>query len=399
MRFKIPEHIIIAPVNESLVTTNNTTYNDRFFISDTNTERQFIINETTKIFIEKFIIPKTFQQVNKEIAAEIKAPVEEVKKIIHPFFKYIKHRQFLVPENYQKPVSTTTSLLNPAMVIDQYKIEQIIDAGDEVDIYKAVDVNSKKIAVIKLLKRPGRKKTREFKREFNFLKLLNKTAVVPKPQIFVSSKQYTYFSQDFINGLSFPQFIHDNNKLSRKKILKIITNILYAFKEIHIAGVVHGDIHPSNILITRERTIKIIDFGLALNSSLDKDELVNFGGVYYFMPPERIEISTHNKFSRKPDFYSDVFQIGVVLFMLLYDQYPFNGLTWEELATAIKEKQIVFPERSKHGFTVPAWLKDIITVCVSKLPQKRFTNAKYLYNQFLKNITESANKTRSAVKV
>jgi len=385
MRFRIPGNINITPATAHVKIVNNSAYNNSFLITDVNDDRQFIINETTKTFIEKFSVPKTFAQLNEEVASEVNAPVEEVKKIIQPFFKYIQYRHFIVPENYKPVKMKTGPLFNPGNNPDQYTIEEIIDSNNEVDIYRAVDMTSGKNVVIKLLKQHDKKRIEEFEREFTFLQLLSETGIAPRAYAFFTTGNYTYFTQDFINGLSLPQFINRKKQSPFNLVLKIIENILYAFKEMHALHIVHGDIHPSNILITGENKIKIIDFGLALNTQLDEDQLVNFGGTYFFMPPERIKRTTRNKFLRKPDLYSDVFQSGVVLYMLLYNEYPFNGLTWEELATAIKEKQIEFPEASQYGFAVPQWLINIIATCVSKKPKLRFTNAGELYNAFLKN--------------
>ncbi len=182
-------------------------------------------------------------------------------------------------------------------------------------------------------------------------------------------------------------------------VFSIAAKIIEAFKEIHLKNIVHGDIHPNNIIVTPENNIKIIDFGLALHTELDKNEHVNFGGVYFFMPPERIKKTSYNKFTRKPDFYSDVFQLGVVLYMLLYNNYPFNGVTWEELAIEIKEKAIEFPGISHFSFLVPEWLKNIITKCVAKKSKERFLNAEELSNAFSKNLNDNARKIRSTIKI
>ncbi len=385
MRFRIPENINIAPVTAHIKIINNSVYSNSFLITDESGDRQFIINQTTKTFIEKFSTPKTFKQLNEEVASEVNAPVKDIKKIIQPFFKYIKYRHFIVPENYEPIKIKTSPLFNPGNNLDQYAIEEIIDTNNEVDIYRAVDINSGKNVVIKLLKQHDKKRIEEFEREFTFLQLLSETGIAPGAYAFIVTGNYTYFIQDFINGLSLPQFINRKKKSTFNLVLKIIERILYAFKEMHALNIVHGDIHSSNILITGENKIKIIDFGLALNTQLDKDQLVNFGGAYFFMPPERIKKTTHNKFLRKPDFFSDVFQLGIVLYMLLYNEYPFNGLTWEELATAIKEKQVEFPEISQYGFAVPQWLIDIIAICVSKNTKLRFANAGEVYGTFLKN--------------
>ncbi len=245
---------------------------------------------------------------------------------------------------------------------------------------------TKNVAVIKLLKSVEKRKVKDFEREFSFLKALQNSSISPAAYSFRIKENYVYFSQEFVEGLSLPQFTRRKKRSPKKLVLSIAGKIAEAFKEIHLRNIVHGDIHPSNIIVTSGNTIKIIDFGLALNTELDKDELVNFGGAYFFMPPERIRKTTFNKFTHKPDFYSDVFQIGIVLFMLLYNEYPFNGITWEELASEVKEKQIAFPEVSHFNFLIPKWLKDVIEKCVAKKAKQRFSTAAELYHAFQKSL-------------
>lgn len=399
MRYKISDNINFLSLPEYFKTGNRYAANNFFLVKYKLEDRQFVINETTKIFIEKFSNPKTFQQLCKEIASEVNGSIESIRKLIQPFFKYIKHRHFIVPENYVAVKTKTDALFTAGSILDQYKIDEVIDVGYAIDIYKALDLRSEKYVVIKLLKHLLEAKVSELEREFNFLELLNKTSVAPEAYEFKTTSTYTYFIQDFIGGLSLPQFLHCKKNLKPDFILALISKILKAFKEIHTVNIIHGDIHPSNIIITNENEIKIIDFGLALNNALDKNELVNFGGAYFFMPPERIKKTSYKKFTRKPGFCSDVFQLGTVMYMLLYDDYPFNGITWEELATEIKEKPVEFPATSHYKFYVPQWLQNIIAKCLAKKPGKRFLNAHELYNAFSKNIKDNAGKVRSAVKI
>ncbi len=341
MRYKLPEHINIS---NSL----SNSADPKFLITDSLNEREFYINQTTKIFIEKFSVPKSFKDVTNEIAIEANASFGDIKKLIQPFFQYVKHRHFIVPENYVPEQKQSVPFLNPNAIIDNYKIEEILSVNNNVDTYKAVDLNNENIVIIKLLKQAEKKCSKDFQKEFTFLQTLEATDVSAKAYVLNAKENCTYFVQSFIEGLSLPQFIHRKKNSNVSLILHFISQILFAFKKIHAANIVHGDIHPGNFIVTNDNSIKVIDFGLAIDNNISNNEVVNFGGAYFFMPPERINATTRNKFTRKPDFFSDVFQLGVVLYILLYNDYPFNGITWEELATEIKTRQIEFPSASQY---------------------------------------------------
>jgi serine/threonine protein kinase len=283
--------------------------------------------------------------------------------------------------------------------LDKYKIEKVIDTHRNVDIYLATDIEFNNTVIIKLIKQPREKEIEELKREFNFLKVLYNTGVTPAPYDLIQKTDFAYFTQEFIDGLSLPKFISKRKSSSKKLVMSVIGGIISAFAKVHAANIVHGDVHPSNIIIMNGAKIKVIDFGFAIHQELEKDELVNYGGVYFYMPPERIGKTTRNKFTRKPDFCSDVFQLGVVLYVLLYDEYPFKGITWEELAAEIKAKQIEFPATSQYGFLVPEWLITMIKKCVAKRPSRRFANAQELSQAFSKKQVIDASKIRSAVKI
>jgi serine/threonine-protein kinase len=400
VRYKISKHIEFLHQEECLTTPLDTSVlQSRVLIRDNKNDRSFFINSTIETFIKKFTVAKTLDEVTAEIATEIHTSVSDVKKIITPFFNHSKYRHFIVSENYSAKESQIVSSFTINTILDQYKIEKVIDVNSNVDVYLAIDVNSANTVVIKLLKQPGKEDVEALKREYNFLKTLSKTGVTPVAYTFIERDEYAYFTQQFVDGLSLPQFIKRKKKVPKKLVLAIAAEIIKAFGKIHSENIVHGDIHPSNIILTKDVEIKVLDFGLAIHQELEKDELINFGGAYFFMPPERIKRTTYKKFTRKPDFYSDVFQLGVVLYTFLYDAYPFNGITWEELATAIKERPIEFPAKSQYGFLIPGWLKNSIAICVAKKPSARFANAHELYNAFSKKRVDNAGKIRSAIKV
>lgn len=187
-----------------------------------------------------------------------------------------------------------------------------------------------------------------------------------------------YIRLEYIAGQPLGRFLKQQEHLGLEASLSLMRRIVKAFAGLHACQVIHGDIHPSNILVNEDQTIKVIDLGLSLPQVSEPNELIRFGGVIYYMPPERINISSTNKFSRKPDFYSDVYQIGLILYYVLYRQEPFEGFIWEELSANIKKNKIDFPARSFQGFPVPKELIRIIRKCTAKIPAKRYAAADLL---------------------
>lgn len=390
MRYKISPHIEFKAAEADM---------NKLVILDKNNNDSFYINDTIHIFIQKFETPKTFKEITEQISKEVNIATGKVKKIITPFFNYCKCRQFILPEKTDATINKQKSFFEANSIIDKYKVEEIIDVTSDIDIYKAVDLGCGMPVIIKLIKNNSEENIAALKREYAFLVRLSNTDVTPNPLAFHKRKNYTWFVQEFIKGASLPQFITHNTNISEKSITALAEKIIDAFAKIHANGIVHGDIHPGNIIVTPSSEIKVLDFGLALNYKLDKGPDQNFGGAYFYMPPERIKKTTYKKFTKAPDFYSDVFQLGVVLFKLFYDTYPFNGTTWEELAIEIKEKKIAFPVKSCYEFIIPDTIKEIVKKCTAKKRQQRFADAIAIRSAFISKRLNNAHTIRPTVKI
>lgn len=386
MHYKISDNIsFLQPKGavKSALSKLYTNVDEHIIVKNRADEREFVVNNTVKSFIEKFSCPKTLIEVTEEIAAEVNASTDVTAKIVAPFFKYMLHRKFIIPELKQVKKIQSKRLLRSNTIINGFRIKEAIDISERLDIYKAVDTISKQEIVIKLLKQPENKYVQELQREYNFLKTLQHTNVSPKVYGFTETKDTVYFVQQFIKGTRLPLYFEEKKSVKAKDVTRLAFEIIKAFKKIHAKGIVHGDIHPSNIIVTNKDKIKVIDFGLSLNHE-DNNKRVNFGGAYSYMPPERITKTTAKKFLRKPDFYSDVYQLGIIIYTLLYNELPFDGLTWEQLAKEIKHKKMLFAPTSYYGFEVPDWIKDFISKCTAKKPLQRFTDAQEMYVTFLK---------------
>ena len=137
----------------------------------------------------------------------------------------------------------------------------------------------------------------------------------------------------------------------------------HALDYAHSMGVVHRDIKPANIILTRDGTPKITDFGIARVESSNLTVDGQFIGTPNFMSPEQI--------TGKPvDGRSDIFSLGVVLFNLLTGQRPFAGETMHEVTLKVVQEPSPIP--STLAPHVPAAFNPIILKCLEKDPDRRF---------------------------
>ena len=165
-------------------------------------------------------------------------------------------------------------------------------------------------------------------------------------------------------------------KYGLRNTLEIATQIASGLVGAHDAGVIHRDLKPDNILLTRERQVKILDFGLAkmrasqTSGATETRTLVTEAGVVMgtveYMSPEQVR-------GLDVDHRSDLFSFGLILYELLAGKRPFQRDTKAETMTAIlKEDLEGLPE------TVPAALRQIVGHCLEKDPRDRFQSARDL---------------------
>ncbi len=252
-----------------------------------------------------------------------------------------------------------------------------------VDIYKVKDKATDQVSIIKLLNRNKlrdihkfNKKVTRLEREYFLLQKAENIPSISKAYAFEKDNFGNVFIVlEFINGKSLSRFLNDIETFDEPDYLEVMKNLLEGFSSLHRQNLIHGDIHPSNVLVDQDKSVRIIDLGFSRNAHTEKNEVLKFGGVNFYMPPERINITTVKKYTKEPDLYSDVYQIGVLLYQILYNTVPFNGFIWEDLARNIKEAEINYPEVTFCNISVHPGILQIIKKCLEKNPLERYSDA------------------------
>ena len=208
------------------------------------------------------------------------------------------------------------------VMIGKYKILGIIARGGMGVVYKAVHPSLKKTVVIKKLTAPQKSTSAErFKKEAEILMRLPSPYIVHVHDYFTEAGS-RYIVEEFVEGSSLEKLLQKQISIPVPEAMLFMQDCCYALKFAHSNGVVHRDIKPGNILISKRGEIKIGDFGIARDENEEKSALgktvtgISMGTPAY-MSPEQFEDSS------KVDNRADIYSLGVMLYEMVTGSKPY----------------------------------------------------------------------------
>ena len=255
--------------------------------------------------------------------------------------------------------------------LENYDVLEQLGKGGYGKVYKVKDKKTGEIRACKHLTKLGIKNLEQFQREINILIKADHPNIIKLYDIFESKHSFYLIMEECKGGELFDRIVeHIQNKemYSEKKAAEIFEQIMSAIDYCHNNGICHRDLKPENILYLNEgqeenNPIKIIDFGLSQVISPDKKLKTKVGTAYYVSP----EI-LRGEYTEKCDIWS----AGVILYILLSGNPPFNGGSDTEIYKKIMESKVDFPEKNWKNISDKA--KDLISHMIS--PENERYNAK-----------------------
>ncbi len=210
---------------------------------------------------------------------------------------------------------------------DRYEIVEVIGAGGMAVVYKAIDQRLNRFVAVKIL-RDELARDEEFRARFQIE--AQAVAMLSHPNIVsVYDVSHTagveYIVMELIEGVTLMQYMQKKGALSWKEAAHFSTQIAKALEHAHSKGIVHRDIKPQNIMILRDGTIKVADFGIAALESAQEQRSDQTVGSVHYIAPEQARGET-------PDTRSDIYSLGVVMYEMLTGQMPYDGETAEQIA-------------------------------------------------------------------
>ncbi|MEO0127241.1 MAG: serine/threonine-protein kinase [candidate division WOR-3 bacterium] len=257
--------------------------------------------------------------------------------------------------------------MNKEQTIGNYKILKSIGKGGMAQVYTAIQGSLDRIVVIKQMKRnlDGETQTR-FKREAKICANLNHKNIVEIYDYFREGGEH-YLVMEYIEGLSLADIIEKESPLHPVLAASIAREVCQALVCAHKNGIIHRDIKPKNILISKNGVVKLTDFGVARD--IDAPELTTTGaiiGTPFYMSPEQAG-------GGKVSFQSDIFSLGVVLYEMVTGKKPFVA---EESHGIIAK---IYRGKYKSPFWIDphhSWrLSRIINKAMKRNPKARYKSA------------------------
>jgi len=266
--------------------------------------------------------------------------------------------------------------------IGHYRILERLGQGGMGLVYKAEDVNLRRIVALKVL--PADLADDKVARE-RLLREAWAASRLSHPNIatiyeVAEGSGPLFVAMEFVDGQTLAQLMLDG-PLGEQRVLAIGAQAADALEAAHQQGVVHRDVKPSNIMLDSDGQVKVVDFGLALQVHSLADETTDLTGstealrltrsgsavgTVSYMSPEQAQGKT-------PDARADLFSLGVVLYEIITGQLPFTGATPLAMAAAIIHDEPSSPRQLRPE--ISTGLKEVILSCLAKDPAQRPSSA------------------------
>ena len=270
-------------------------------------------------------------------------------------------------------------MIKIGMIIgDRYEVLEKIGTGGMSDVYKAKDHKLNRLVAVKVLKQ-------EFSENENFVSKFRveaqSTAGLMHPNIVnvydVGDEDgVNYIVMELVDGITLKKYIEKKSRLSVKEAVSIAIQVAMGLEAAHNNNIIHRDIKPQNIMISKEGKVKVTDFGIAKAATSNTITSNVMGSVHYTSPEQ-----ARGGYS---DAKSDIYSLGITLFEMLTGRVPFNGDT--TVAIAIKHIQEELPSPADYNDEIPVSVEKIVLKCCQKSPDRRYQNAAELITDLKKSL-------------
>jgi len=261
---------------------------------------------------------------------------------------------------------------------DRYEIIDQIGTGGMSDVYKAKCHKLNRFVAIKVLKQ-------EFSQDKNFVSKFRieaqSAAGLTHPNVVNvydvgEENGIHYIVMELVEGITLKQYIQKKGKLSSKEAVSIAIQVAQGIEAAHNHHIIHRDIKPQNIIISKEGKVKVTDFGIARAATTNTITSSSMGSVHYISPEQ-----ARGGYS---DERSDIYSFGITLYEMLTGKVPFDGDSSVAVAVQHIQDEIIPPSQVTED--IPISVDKIFIKCTQKKTERRYQNVTDLIADLKKSL-------------
>jgi eukaryotic-like serine/threonine-protein kinase len=271
-------------------------------------------------------------------------------------------------------------MTQPRLLGGRYELDGIVGRGGMAEVFRARDIRLDRIVGVKTLRDDlARDQTFQarFRREAQSAASLNHPSIVAvydTGEDMVGSLPVPYIVMEFVDGRTLRDLLRDDRRLLPERAAEITDGVLRALDYSHRNGIVHRDIKPGNVMLTRSGDVKVMDFGIARavsDSQMTMTQTAQVIGTAQYLSPEQAR-------GERVDARSDLYSTGCLLYELLTGRPPFTGDSPVAIAYQHVKEDPIPPSRVDPE--VPPWADAIVLKAMQKDPSERYQSAGEMRN-------------------
>jgi eukaryotic-like serine/threonine-protein kinase len=266
-------------------------------------------------------------------------------------------------------------MTQPRLLGGRYELDGVVGRGGMAEVYRARDIRLDRVVAVKTLREDlARDQTFQarFRREAQSAASLNHPSIVAvydTGEDSSSSSHIPYIVMEYVDGRTLRDLLRDDRRLLPERALEITDGVLRALDYSHSHGIVHRDIKPGNVMLTRNGQVKVMDFGIARavsDAQATMTQTAQVIGTAQYLSPEQAR-------GERVDARSDLYSTGCLLYELLTGRPPFLGDSPVAIAYQHVRENPIPP--SHLDPEVPQWADAIVLRAMAKDPGERYQSA------------------------
>ena len=285
------------------------------------------------------------------------------------------------PENpRRRTVTQVRDMTQPRLLGGRYELDGVVGRGGMAEVYRARDIRLDRIVAVKTLREDlARDQTFQarFRREAQSAASLNHPSIVAvydTGEDMMGPTPVPYIVMEYVDGRTLRDLLRDDRRLLPERALEITDGVLRALDYSHRNGIVHRDIKPGNVMLTRTGEVKVMDFGIARavsDAQATMTQTAQVIGTAQYLSPEQAR-------GERVDARSDLYSAGCLLYELLTGRPPFTGDSPVAIAYQHVRENPIPPSRVDPE--IPAWADSIVLKAMAKDPGDRYQSAGEMRN-------------------